>query len=234
MSRAESLHRLQLLDTELDAARKRLHEITQALEGNPALTHTRAELALAEKVHRQAAADLKLLELDSQSLDEKISVDEQRLYAGAIRAPKEMLDVQTEVASLKKRRSLLDDDLLAAMERVEQFKADEARCREALSQAERNFGEDSAHMQAERERLIASAQAELERRQALASGVPKPDLDLYISIRARKPNAIAVATIKSGACSQCGEMASSQLTQQARTGQSLAICSNCGRILYAQ
>lgn len=234
MSRAESLHRLQLLDAELDAARKRLHEITLALEGNSALTHTQAELALAEKAHRQAAADLKLLELDAQTLDEKISVDEQRLYAGTIRAPKELLDVQTEVASLKKRRSLLDDDLLAAMERLEQFKADEARCRDALAQAERNFGEDSAHLQAERERLVATAQAELERRQALADGIPKQDLDLYTAIRARKPNAIAVATIKSGACSQCGEMASSQLTQQARIGQALAICSNCGRILYAQ
>jgi predicted nucleic acid-binding Zn-ribbon protein len=234
MSRAESLYRLQLLDTELDAARKRLHEITLSLEGSPALTHTRAELASAEKALHQAMSDLKSLEMDSQTLDEKIGADEQRLYAGAIRAPKEMVDVQTEVASLKKRRRALDDDMLVVMERVEQLKANEARCREALAQAERNFDDDSAHLKEERQRLLASAQAELERRQALAESVSKQDLNLYALIQTKKPNHIAVALLKAGACGQCGEMASSQSTQQAGTGTALAICSNCGRILYAQ
>ncbi|BCX02830.1 MAG: hypothetical protein KatS3mg053_0768 [Candidatus Roseilinea sp.] len=234
MSRAESLYRLQLLDLELDRARKRLREIEASLAGSSALEHTRAEAAKAEKALRLASAELKSLELDAQALDDKITSEEQRLYSGAIRNPKEMLDLQQELDALRRRRVALDDQLLAAMEQVEQLRADELRCRQALAQAERNFADDSAHLRAERDKLQAAVEGDLEQREALCSGIPVKDLDLYSAIRAKKPNGVAVALIKSGACSQCGEVASSQLVQQARTGAAPVICSNCGRILYAQ
>lgn len=234
MSRAESLYRLQLLDLELDRARKRLREIETSLAGSPALEHTRAEAARAEKALRLASAELKSLELDGQALDDKIAGEEQRLYSGAIRNPKEMLDLQHELDVLKQRRVALDEQLLAAMERVEQLRADELRCRQALAQAERNFADDSAHLRAERDKLEAAVEGHLEQREALCRSISAGDLDLYSAIRAKKPNGVAVALIKAGACSQCGETPSSQLVQQAHTGAALAICSNCGRILYAQ
>ncbi len=234
MSRAESLYRLQLLDLELDRARKRLREIEMALTSSPALEHTRAETARAEKALQLASTELKSLELDAQALDERIAGEEQRLYAGTIRNPKEMLDVQQELESLKRRRWALDDQLLAAMEQVEQRRTDVVRCRQALAQAERNFADDSEHLRAERDRLKAAVEGDLEQREALSRSIPTRDLELYLAIRARKPNGVAVALVKSGACSQCGEVASSQLVQQAHTGTTLAICSSCGRILYAQ
>lgn len=234
MSRAETLYRLQLLDDELDAARKRMREIETLLAGSPALEHTRAETAKVEQALRTASAELKMLELDAQTLDEKIRSDEARLYAGTIRNPKEMLDVQAEIEALKRRRAALDDQLLAALEQVESLQADTDRCRLALAQAEKNFAEDSAHLRMERDKLATVIEADLERRQALCVGVPTKDLELYAAIRSRKPNGVAVALIKADACSQCGEMASSQLVQQAHTGSALAICSNCGRILYAK
>ncbi len=234
MSRAESLYRLQLLDLELDRARKRLDEIETALASSPALEHTRAEAARAEKALRLALAELKSLELDAQTLDDKIAGEEQRLYSGAIRNPKEMLDLQHELDVLKQRRVALDDQLLTAMEQVEQLRADELRCRQALAQAERNFADDGVHLRAERGKLKAAIEGDLEQREALCRSIPARDLDLYSTIRAKKPNGVAVALIKAGACSQCGETPSSQLVQQAHTGAVLAICSNCGRILYAQ
>lgn len=234
MSRAESIYRLQLLDTELDATRKRLHEIDTALQGSPALLHTRAEMDRAARELHEAHSALRALELDSQALDDKIQEEEGRLYAGAIRSPKEMLDVQHEIASLKKRRGDMDEALLTAMERVEQGRADEANCRAALAQAEAHFADDGAHLREERAKLVTAAQADLERRKALTGAIPAQDLTLYTTIQGKKPNRVALALVRSGACAQCGEVASSQLVQQARTGTALVVCSNCGRILYAQ
>lgn len=232
MSRAEALYRLQLLDLELDRARKRLREIEALLAGSPAVEHTRAEAAKAEKALRAASAELKSLELDAQALDDKIAGEEQRLYSGAIRNPKEILDLQQELDMLKRRRTALDDRLLEAMERVEQLRADESRCRQALAEAERNFADDGVHLRAERDKLQTTVQGALEQREALCLGISAKDLQLYAAIRAKKPNGVAVALLKSGACSQCGEAAASQLAQQAHTGSELAMCSNCGRILY--
>jgi predicted nucleic acid-binding Zn-ribbon protein len=234
MSRAESLYRLQLLDLELDHAGRRLREIEALLAGSPALEHTRNEAARAEKALRLASSELKSLELESQSLDEKITAEEQRLYAGQVRNPKEMLDLQRELDSLKRRRGALDDQMLSLMEQVEQLRADHLHCRQALAQAERNFAEDSAHLRTEREKIKAAMEGQLERREALCRSAPAGDLALYSAIRTKKPNGVAVALVKAGACSQCGEVAPSQLVQQAHTGAGLAICPNCGRILYAQ
>jgi uncharacterized protein len=233
MSNAESLYRLQMLDNDLDAAQKRLVEIDTQLKGTPALAHARSELTKAEQAQRAAQAELKSLEFDAQTLDEKISGEEQRLYAGQVRAPKEMVDIQHELEGLKKRRASMDDDLLAAMERAEQTRADELACRQSLTHAERNFADDNTHLKRERETTIRAAQGQIEQRKALAGSLPKEAIALYTNVRAKKPNRIAVALIKAGACGQCGQLASSQSAQQARTGQTLAICSNCGRILYA-
>jgi len=234
MSRAESLYRLQLLDLELDQARRRLREIESLLAGSPALDHTRREAAQADKALRRASSELKSLELESQSLDEKIATEEHRLYAGQIRNPREMLDLQRELDSLRQQRGALDDQMLSLMEQVEQLRADHLRCCQALAQAERNFAEDSAYLRAERQKIEAVMEGQLEQREALCRSVPAGDVALYSAIRAKKPNGMAVALVKAGACSQCGEVAPSQLVQQAHTGAGLAICPNCGRILYAQ
>ena len=234
MSNAESLYRLQLLDTDLDVAQKRLVEIEALLQGTPALAHSRAEVTRAEQELQSASTALRMLEMDAQSISEKIDTEEQRLYEGKIQSPKEMLDVQHELEVLKKRRTGGDDELLAAMERVETARADAKACRDALAHTERNFIEDNLHLKRERESLVVGARTHIEQKKALSATIAKDALDRYILVRAKKTNRFAVALIKSGACSQCGEITSSVSTQQARTGQTLAICSNCGRILYAQ
>lgn len=227
------MHRLQGIDTELDAARRRGKEIDTLLKGTPALQHARSEFARAEAEWQAASAALNQLEEEVQSIDSKVQGEEQRLYAGAIRSPKEMLDVEHEIATLKKRRAGMDDALMAAMERAEQAKADHAACKAALDHAERNFNEDNKHLREEWNQMAVSVRAKFEQRQALSAALSKADLDLYNNLRAKKTNAVAVAAIKAGACSQCGTEASSQQVQQARTGSTPALCSNCGRILYA-
>jgi predicted nucleic acid-binding Zn-ribbon protein len=233
MSRAESLHRLQQLDTELDAARKRGKEIDTLLKGTPALQHAREELGKAEAEWKAASAALIEVEEVVQGIDTKVAGEEQRLYAGNIRSPKEMLDVEHELAALKKRRASMDDALMAAMVRAEQAQADLALCKTAFEHAERNFNADNVHLREEWNQMAVSVRARFEQRQALSAALSKADLDLYGNLRAKKTNGVAVAMLKAGACSQCGTVASSQQVQQAHTGSTPALCSNCGRILYA-
>ena len=223
-----------MLDLELDQARRRWREIEAALADSPALVHTRAELTKAEQALRQTTTELKSLELEAQSLNEKIAAEEDRLYSGRIRNPKEMLDIQQELEGLKRRRSALDDQMLAMMEQAEQQRADLLRCREALAQAEQHFAEDSQRLKAEQAKLRAKVEADLAQREALRRAIPAEDLAIYEALRKKKPNGVAVALIRNGACGQCGAVPPSQLTQQANTGDKLAFCPNCGRVLYAR
>ncbi len=223
-----------MLDLELDQARRRWREIEAALADSPALVHTRAELNKAEQALRQTTTELKSLELEAQSLNEKIAAEEDRLYSGRIRNPKEMLDIQQELEGLKRRRSALDDQMLAMMEQAEQQRADLLRCREALAQAEQHFAEDSQRLKAEQAKLRAKVEADLAQREALRRAIPAEDLAIYEALRKKKPNGVAVALIRNGACGQCGAVPPFSAHSAANTGDKLAFCPNCGRILYAR
>jgi hypothetical protein len=233
MSIGENLYRLQLLDSKIDTSRKQIFEIDQHLQGSPALAHARSEMTEIEQTLRSATTDLKMAELEVQSLDEKINGEEKRLYEGKIKNPKELIDVQAELDMLKKRRVGMDDKLLILMERVESLQSDEARVRKALREAEENFKSDEIHLQEERTRLISELTGIAEQRHALCATLTKKHLDQYIEIRAKRSNGIAVVIVKSNACGACGEVLASHLLQLARQAEDVALCSNCGRILHS-
>ncbi len=232
MAKAEALYRLQTLDSQLDAAYKRIREIDAALAGNAAVAHAKTELANAEKSLRIAAGELKSIELDAQSLNEKIQTEEQRLYGGAIKVAKEMLDTQKELESLKKRHASQDELQMAAMEKAEEARLTEANTRQALADATKHWEDDNRHLRQERADLSARASAIAEQRKAAVLSIPRAELDAYVALRSKKPNGVAIALIKNSSCSQCGEAPSSMHLQQARVGSTLTYCTNCGRILY--
>lgn len=233
MARAEPLFRLQLIDSDLDATRKRVKEIDTALAGSPAVRHAREQFDATRKARMEAEAALKFAELDEQTLEEKLKSEEQRLYAGQIKSPKEMVDTQREIDSLKRRRGEADEKVLAAMDALERVRAEEARCEAAVKEAQAHFEEDAVLLRQERARLATHFSAQVEMRNAALAGIPKGDLDLYTAARAKKPNGVAVAMVKNDACAQCGEGLSSQQLQQARVGTELSYCPGCGRILRA-
>lgn len=231
MARAESLFRLQLIDSDLDAARKRVKEIDAALTGSPAVNHARAQLAEIRKARLEAAAALKFAELDVQALDEKLKAEEQRLYAGLIKSPKEMVDTQHEIESLKRRRAEAEERELITIDQHDTAQADEARCEAALKEALAHFEGDSVSLRQERAKLAAHFNSQVEMRNASVAGLPKGDLEAYMAVRTKKPNGVAVAMVKNDACGQCGQELSSQLLQVARVGTTFAYCPSCGRIL---
>jgi uncharacterized protein len=233
MAIAETLYRLQLLDTDIDRIRRRVFEIDQAAKGSPALTHTRSELEKAQAAQRAAAAALAEIEHELSVVDAKIAAEDKRLYDGAIKNPKEMIEVQAEVESLRKRRAGFEMSQLERLDSVEQAEAGVQNCQTALRQAERQHADDTAHGKDERARLVKEVMGHAEKRAALVTAIPKPTLDQYNTIRAKRPNGVAVALIVNLACNQCGAEVSTSDAQQAHTGSGVIVCSNCGRMLYA-
>lgn len=229
----QTLFRLQTLDSSTDAIRVRLYEIDRALAESPAVNHARAELQQAESALRSLTSELKLLELDLQGIEQKIKDEEERLYSGKIRSPKEMLEVQREVELLKQRREQMDERIILQMEELEQLRAVRARCEAALAEAERTFADDSRQLREERTKLLAQAKSLLEQREALCAVLSPTVLQTYTELRKRKANGVAVSVVKGVTCSQCGEALASSVIQMARHGEQLVLCDNCGRIVYA-
>jgi predicted nucleic acid-binding Zn-ribbon protein len=232
MTRGESLYRLQNLDLELETGQRHVSEIQASLGESEALRQTRQALAAAAKEHRDWATGSRDLELEIESLNNKISASEKRLYSGSVTNPKELGDMQDEVASLKRRRGALEDELLEAMVYSEEAEATLEACRTTLADTEAHWQANEMASKDELSGLEARlAQAQDEREQ-LRQTIAADDLALYDHIRARY-GSVAVVTLRDGVCGFCAVTPSSTKLKRIRSGRELLQCGNCGRILLA-
>ncbi|HSK67413.1 MAG TPA: hypothetical protein VK888_10815, partial [Anaerolineales bacterium] len=120
MSAALGLYRLQQVDSQMDQARARLKTIQQTLENDAELRAASDLLASAEDRLREAERLLKQSEQEVEKQRTKIQLAEASLYGGRVHNPKELQDLQQDVASLKRHLETLEERQLEAMEVAEQ------------------------------------------------------------------------------------------------------------------
>src|SRR5450755_1471534 len=110
MSQATHLYRLQIMDLALGHVLNRLDEIEKILGANEEVLGARQVLEAAEKVLLPWQANALNLDLEIKSVALKLQTTDQQLYAGKVTNPKELQDMETEIASLKRRQSQLEDE----------------------------------------------------------------------------------------------------------------------------
>jgi len=229
MTKGADLYRLQCLDREGDERRRRLTEVEAALGESEALNQARRSLESVQALVKKRALRQRDLELQTQGVADKISRSEQRLYSGAVTNPKELTDLQSEVASLRRRRQKLEDDLLAAMIELEERQDAQVDAQRHLDQTQAQWTAQQADLAAERDKLQDKL-TEIERmRTQVLPKIDAADLANYQTLRRRK-SGFAVVQVRNGACGGCGLAVPPSLEWQLRH-EEVGTCSNCGRIL---
>lgn len=232
MNRAARLLELQEYDLALERIAAQLAEISRRLGES-------AEVAAARAAFEQAKARVTALERQRQDLDFQVQQvrakrerEEQRLYGGEVRQPKEIEHLQREVESLRRRTLDLQDRELAVMAELEEAEAALAAARAALASAEQRWQEEQATLRRQQAALLAQQEETQHRREAARQRVDPQDLPLYQALRARLAGR-AVARIERGVCAACRVSLPEREIQKARTSPAMVTCSNCGRILAA-
>ena len=231
MSRPFKLYRLQQIDSQLDWIHTRQLEIESALKEDAAVQEAtriteqvNTRLQQARKVLRQAEADV-------QDQRVKIEQNESSLYGGRIHNPKELKDLENEVAALKRYRSVLEDRQLEAMVAEEEVAEELHLANASLEKAHSEFDQRSQELVQEKEKLAKEmARFEEERKAALGS-IPPEDISLYASLR-QKRRGVAVTKVTDRACSACGSTLNAILLDAAHSPNQICLCDKCGRILY--
>ena len=164
MAKAPQAEQLRLLDLQAnDSKLNQLQRQAAVARANPELAELAAQVATADSKLVAAATalgdaerDLKRAEDDVQAVVARLERDEQRLNSGT-GTSKDLTALQSEVASLGRRRSDLEDIELEVMERVESARSahQEAQqntdsVRERLRELERVRDEELARIDAER------------------------------------------------------------------------------------
>jgi hypothetical protein len=231
MGRGEELYGLQQLDSERDANQQRLLEIEAALEDDRALREARRSVEKARRRVQTWQTKQRDLELEIESLSSKMSRSEKRLYGGKVKNPKELSDLQAEIASLKRRRQKLEDTLLEAM--INREEAEDARdeAETHLEEVESSWTAQQADLRAERETLERRIEEIERKRDSVVPRIDAETLATYEKVRKRKGGQ-AVAQIRGDACSACGVTVPPSMEWKLRQGE-LVHCDTCGRILVS-
>jgi predicted nucleic acid-binding Zn-ribbon protein len=144
--------------------------------------------------------------------------------------PKELSDIQDEIASLKRRCSALEDELLEAMVYGEEAEASLETCRTRLADIEAQWQNEQTALTEELSELEAKLLDAQDKRDRLRPAIAAEDLALYDKVRSRH-GTITVTTLRNGVCGYCAVAPSSTKLARIHNGRELLQCSNCKRIL---
>jgi predicted nucleic acid-binding Zn-ribbon protein len=231
MSRTLALYELQQADTETQSVSQRLKEIGASLGESSDLRRARKMVTEAEAELTGYRAQMQNLDLEVNGLSDKIENNEKRLYSGRVTNPKELENLQQELASLKRWREKREEDLLEAMVGTEEAEAGLADAQAILTQVSETWRVQQGDLIAEQARLETRLEELVELKESLVKAVGPADATTYESLRQRKAGR-AVAAVRDGICEGCRMNPPSSQVQHARSGNEFVFCNNCGRILH--
>jgi predicted nucleic acid-binding Zn-ribbon protein len=229
----QELLRLQSLDTRLQQLAHRLGALPQAAPlaalatRDTAVRGTRAE---AIGGLEDARAELKRLESDVAVVEARIARDGDRLQHTS--SVKDVAALESELTSLAKRLSDLEDQELVVMERVEAAEAALA----GIDADRASIAGETATLEAERDEAAAGLATERDAaerdRVVVSGGVPSDLLALYEQRRARGAG-VGAALLRQRTCSGCNmTLTGSDLDRVRRAApDDVLLCPECDRIL---
>lgn len=226
---------LQALDTALDrlAVRRRtLPELAAIAEHTAALESLEADMVRVRTEIADIGRAQRKLETEIELVRGRADRDRARLDSGQVANPRELENLQSELASLARRQGVLEDEALERMESVEALEtklaalaADQERLESERRTAERRRDEQFGEIDVEE----AKRRSE---REALAPVLPEPLVALYQRIRGSSAGVGAAALVRRR-CEGCHlELSGGDLRAVAAApADEVVRCEECRRIL---
>ena len=232
MSAALGLYRLQQVDSQIDQIQARLRMIQQTLENDVTLRTANDQFSAATTRHKDAERLLKLSEAEVEKQRLKLEQTDASLYGGKVQNPKELQDLQKDVASLKRHLETLEERELEAMIAVETAEQELQTAKTGLEGIQANLKEQNKDLTSESEILRKNLERLNSERQAVVTDIAGQTLNVYDQLRKQK-RGLAITTIADSSCEACGTTLTASQQQNARSTSQLFHCPTCGRILYA-
>lgn len=226
---------VQQLDSTLDrlAHRRRTlpeHAQIEALETQ--VGDLDDKIVLAQTDDSDLGREQAKLETDIDVVRGRMSRDQQRLDTGQVGSPRELENLQSEVGSLRRRQSELEDAELELMERREEIggvvKALAERRDEAVASLEAAVARRDEALAAIAEEETATKSA----RETLAAALPADLMALYEKLRASSAGVGAAALLR-GRCEGCHlQLGTTDINAiRAAAPDEVLRCEECRRIL---
>lgn len=225
------MFQLQEIDTAIDKANRRIKEIETSLVDDIHVKQAKVFVETCEAKYLHQKTFFNSINDDLQSKKIKKTQSESSLYSGIIVNPKELQDLQKEIASLTSYISRSEEELLSKLYDLEKAEKELLDAKENLHHKISEFESQKAILLGEKNQLIHLIGNQNGKRESVTMQFESSIMDTYNSLRKTK-NGIAVARLQDDSCSSCGSSLTASHCQQVRSQAKLFYCPSCGRILY--
>ena len=231
MSVLRQLYQLQLVDSEHQDKSRQLSMVNDGLGESDEVIRAQEAVVETETDLRKLRAELRALEIEIGGVNAKLKQNQDRLYSGRVRNPKELSNLQEEAAALRRRLSELEDGQLELMISIEEADAELSERQARSNQIEATWRAEQARLQAEKEELELRL-AELEEEcDGMRSRIGAADLAGYDNLRSRL-GGTAIVRLKKGSCTACGVDVPTSMARAVEHGDGMHNCPICGRLLF--
>jgi len=232
----EQLRLLELADLDaelgrLDHRRRGLPELAEVERLDARAAELRDGIVVAQTEVSDLAREQAKAEGDVEQVRARVDRDRKRLDAGQVSSPRELGNLQSEIESLHRRQSDLEEIVLDVMERRETV---DGRLSSLFTEQARLVGERNDAVARRDAALaeIAEQAAKLGgRRSGIAADVPADVLTLYQKLR--EQHGVGAAALRRGRCEGCHmELNTVDLNRIRAAGPDEVLrCEECRRIL---
>lgn len=232
MNPASSLYQLQKIDSVIHKAKKRIAAIQQEINGDRRVQRAQQAEKAAVQTLMKTQQHLRGTEEKVKEMRIKIETSNGKLYGGRITNPKELQDIQLEIASCKKRMAQLEEEQLSAMIQLEEAESQKHLAEKNLQLATSDLLSEQAVLRGEHNKLTKTLQRLLSERDVIVGSIAQDYIDIYDELLKSK-HGTAVAIVEDNACAACGSTLQSATLQAAKSPKEITFCPFCKRILYA-
>lgn len=230
----ELLLQLAELDADLgrlDERRRNLPEAAELARAQARLGEVRDGIVLADTELSDLAREQTRAERDVEQVRTRIDRDQGRLDSGQVSAARELGNLQSEIVSLRRRQSDLEEVALAVMERREATQGDRDALAAELAELTEQVQQTAVRRDAALAEIGELAGRATARRGDVAAGVPGDVLALYDRLHAQV--GVGAAALRRGRCEGCHlDLNTVELKQvRAAPPDEVLRCEECRRIL---
>lgn len=226
------LWHLQETDSEIERLKKQFATLDDGTNLRGQFEKWTQERTALRSELEKTRADLTDSELRLGSLEEKKAAVERQLYGGQTTNPREVVDLQRELASIAEVRDRLETKVLQLMDAVEQLQAQMSEKSRQVELGERQLAQVEGNYASESESRKSQLEQRTMERERLAQGLGQALLERYERIK-RSAGGKGASLIARGACSECRMQVPAYVLREVREGGAVVTCEHCGRLLCA-
>lgn len=227
----KGLMELQVVDKQLyDLRRQRQAKPVQIASLNAARQAEQQQVTLLEQSLKALQVRRGGMEGDLSAKEAAVKKLQGQLYQ--VKTNKEYTVLQHEIAGAKADNSVLEEEILKLMERIDQQKAAIADAKTALEGKAAQVRAAVAAVEQEIAALDEAIAGRQSQRQTLAPHVDRTILAQYERVMAKKEG-VGLVPIRGEVCGGCHMNIPPQQINEVRLQERLIACESCARLLYA-